>query len=88
LVSTVPLNVKAQGGHGDARRTLRICRLLMSDRDEIVAKALSWALRALAVREPDAVRKFVGDNESHLPALVCREVSNKLVTGRKTRKGR
>src|SRR5215468_4580341 len=47
LVSTVPLNVKARGGRGDARRTLRICGLLMDDRDEMVVKALSWALRAL-----------------------------------------
>ena len=30
LVSTVPLNVKARGGRGDARRTLLICRLLMT----------------------------------------------------------
>ena len=43
LVSTVPLNVKARGGRGDARRTLRICTLLIGDRDEMVVKALSWA---------------------------------------------
>lgn len=43
LVSTVPLNFKARGGWGDAPRTLRICALLIGDRDEMIVKALSWA---------------------------------------------
>jgi 3-methyladenine DNA glycosylase AlkD len=83
LVSTVPLNVKARGGRGDARRTLRICSLLIDDRDEMVVKALSWALRALAGQDPEAVRRFVKENEARLPALVRREVQRKLATGRK-----
>src|ERR1035438_7112128 len=41
LVSTVPLNSRAQGGAGDRRRTLRVCRLLERDRDPMVVKALS-----------------------------------------------
>jgi 3-methyladenine DNA glycosylase AlkD len=83
LVSTVPLNVKARGGRGDTRRTLRICTLLINDRDEMVVKALSWALRALAGQDPEAVRRFVKENEVRLPALVRREVQRKLATGRK-----
>lgn len=83
LVSTVPLNVKAQGGRGDPERTLAICRALIDDRDPMVVKALSWALRALAVRDPDAVRAFVKENEAGLSASVLREVRNKLQTGRK-----
>jgi len=83
LVSTVPLNLKARGGHGDARRTLRICSLLLDDRDDMVVKALSWALRALAARDRDAVRRFVQKNQERLAALVIREVRNKLTTGRK-----
>jgi hypothetical protein len=35
LVATVPLNVRAQGGSGDAPRTLRICQALVADRDPI-----------------------------------------------------
>jgi 3-methyladenine DNA glycosylase AlkD len=86
LVSTVPLNVKARGGRGDATRTLRICSLLVDDRDEMVVKALSWALRALVDRDPDAVRQFVKENEARLTVLVRREVRNKLETGRKNPK--
>lgn len=93
LVSTVPLNVKARGGRGDARRTLQICTVLIEDRDEIIVKAMSWALRALVARDFDAVRRFLNENEARLPASVRREVQNKLATGRKNpgsshRKGR
>jgi 3-methyladenine DNA glycosylase AlkD len=83
LVSTVPLNVKARGGRGDARRTLRVCELLIDDRDEMVVKALSWALRALVDREPGAVRQFIEEHDAKLAALVRREVRHKLLTGRK-----
>jgi 3-methyladenine DNA glycosylase AlkD len=84
LVSTVPLNVRARGGQGDVRRTLRVCGLLIDDRDDMVVKALSWALRTLAQRDPHAVSQFLNANEERLPALVRREVRNKLTTGRKS----
>jgi 3-methyladenine DNA glycosylase AlkD len=83
LVSTVPLNLKAQGGTGDIPRTLRVCDLLRDDRDPMVVKALSWALRVLARPEPEAVRAYVRRNADSLPALALREVRNKLETGLK-----
>jgi 3-methyladenine DNA glycosylase AlkD len=83
LVSTVPLNVKAHGGKGDARRTLAVCRLLLEDQDDMVVKAMSWALRALAVREPGTVEEFMRKHEDVLARRVVREVGNKLRTGRK-----
>lgn len=86
LVSTVPLNVKSLGGLGDARRTLAVCGLLLDDRDDLVVKAMSWALRALAVREPRVVSDFVDSREEVLAARVVREVRNKLRTGRKSGK--
>ncbi|MDE3161301.1 MAG: DNA alkylation repair protein [Acidobacteriota bacterium] len=86
LVSTVPLNVKARGGRGDARRTLLICSLLIDERDEMIVKALSWALRALVARDSKAVRQFIEENDVRLPALVRREVRQKLATGRKSPK--
>lgn len=83
LVSTVPLNLKARGGHGDTARTLLICRLLVADRDDMVVKALSWALRALSRRDAQAVRDFMTENEGRLAARVVREVQHKLTTGLK-----
>ena len=84
LVCTVPLNSKARGGRGDVVRTLRICEALADDRDEMVVKALSWALRELGKRNPTAVRVFLSRNNSRLASRVMREVTNKLTTGKKT----
>jgi 3-methyladenine DNA glycosylase AlkD len=84
LVSTVPLNVKAQGGTGDAARTLAMCTLLLDDRDALVVKAMSWALRELAARDPAAARAFLARHDARLARRVLREVRSKLDTGRKT----
>jgi 3-methyladenine DNA glycosylase AlkD len=86
LVSTVPLNNKTRGGHGDTARTLAVCGLLVSDPDDMVVKALSWALRELAKRDPAAVRAFLKKHDAVLAKRVVREVTNKLKTGLKNPK--
>jgi len=83
LVSTVALNSKARGGKGDVRRTLLICGALICEREEIVVKALSWALRELAKREPAAVDRFLKRQGETVASRVRREVRNKLATGLK-----
>jgi len=83
LVSTVPLNISSRGGRGDTARTLAICRLLVADRDDMVVKAMSWALRELAKRDPRAARRFLAEHGEALAARVVREVRNKLATGLK-----
>lgn len=88
LVSTVALNMRGQGGNGDVKRTLMICALLTTDRDDMVAKAMSWALRELVVHNPKAVASFLRCNEQDLPSRVKREVTNKLSTGLKNPPGK
>jgi 3-methyladenine DNA glycosylase AlkD len=83
LVSTVPLNLRSRGGTGDTGRTLDICRRLAADGDDMVVKALSWALRALVVWDQQAVRRFLDTHHDVLAARVRREVRSKLETGRK-----
>jgi len=83
IVSTVPLNNKARGGTGDSLRTLEICRLLADDRDDMVVKALSWALRELAKRDPKPVGEFLESHKDTLAPRVMRETQNKLSTGLK-----
>lgn len=83
LVSTVPLNNRAYGGPGNAGRTLRLCRMLLRDRDDMVVKALSWALRELIKRDRRAVMSFLDRYEDDLAPRVRREVRNKLLTGLK-----
>jgi 3-methyladenine DNA glycosylase AlkD len=83
LVSTVALNVRSHGGYGDATKTLEICTMLVGDHDDMVVKALSWALRELIVHDPDQVRDFLVVHDAVLAARVKREVRNKLDTGLK-----
>jgi len=83
LVSTVALNMPADGGRGDPDRTLAMCRRLAGDRDDMVEKALSWALRVLAARDGAAVRHFLAAEDARLAARVKREVRHKLETGLK-----
>lgn len=84
LVSTVALNVRSRGGTGDPARTLTICDVLAADRDVMVAKGLSWALRALVPVDPASVRRFLRVHRDEVAALVRREVTNKLETGLKS----
>jgi 3-methyladenine DNA glycosylase AlkD len=86
LASTVALNLRSQGGRGDVERTLKICSLLVNDHEDMVVKALSWALRELVVHDPEAVQHFLESHDSVLAARVKREVINKLVTGLKYRR--
>jgi 3-methyladenine DNA glycosylase AlkD len=83
LVATVRLNTRTGGGKGDAPRTLRIARLHVADRDDMVVKAMSWALRELGQREPAEVRAFLREQGDRLAPRVRREVGNKLKTGLK-----
>jgi 3-methyladenine DNA glycosylase AlkD len=86
LVSTVALNVRSKGGKGDIHRTLAICLLLVDDHEDMVVKAMSWALRELVVHDPEAVLKFLVEHKQKLAPRVNREVRNKLTTGLKTPK--
>ena len=83
LASTVALNNKARGGTGDVSRTIDVCRMLVDDRDDMVVKALSWALRELVKHDPDAVSQFLDEHDRSLSPRIKREVQNKLNTGLK-----
>ncbi len=83
LVSTVALNLKARGGTGDVARTMPVCRMLAADGDDMVVKALSWALRAAVEYNRAAVESFLVEYDQCLAARVKREVRTKLNTGRK-----
>jgi len=88
LVSTVALNIRTHGGYGDAQRTLAICKMLVKDHEDMIVKAMSWALRALSVHDPPAVNEFLKKYDKELAARVKREVRNKMKTGLKNPKGK
>lgn len=86
LASAVALNVASRGGLGDAPRTLAVCALFAGERQPMLAKALSWALRSAVPHDPAAVRAFLTRHRDTLPKLVWREVRTKLDTGLKQRR--
>lgn len=85
VVSTVPLNLASRGGSGDSKRTIMLCEMAVGDDHVMVHKALSWALRSLVDIDRKAVSDFLKRHEAKLPALVKREVTRKLMTGKKNK---
>lgn len=86
VVCTIALNLKSRGGTGDPERTLMICEKVVDDHDDMVVKALSWALRELSRRYPDKVWAFLEKYDKRLASRVKREVIRKLETGLKNPK--
>ncbi len=85
LVSTVALNER-HFGNGDADRTLAICELFVDEPSDLLVKALSWALRELGLRDPEAVVAYIDERKDRLAPRVLREVRNKIETGHKDAK--
>ncbi len=79
LVATVGLNASRP----DPARTFPLCLRLAADRDDMVEKAASWALRYLSQKDRDAVWAFMEEHGGKFGARVRREVRNKLSTGLK-----
>lgn len=88
LVATVGLNADLPSGRGDPARTLPICLRLASDREDMIEKAASWALRYLSQKDRDAVVAFMDEHGGKFAARVRRELRNKLSTGLKSGRAR
>jgi hypothetical protein len=82
LVATVGRNAVKP----DPPATFELCLRLAPDRDEMVEKAVSWALRFLSQRDRPAVVAFMDAQGRRFGARVRREVRHKLDTGVKSRR--
>jgi 3-methyladenine DNA glycosylase AlkD len=86
LVATVPLNRRAATAVPGL--TLELVDRVKHEREPMISKAVSWALRELSKSDPDRVAAYVSDNRTVLASQVVREVQNKLATGLKSGKNR
>ena len=77
------MNLKSRGGTGDTKRTLMICENVVNDREDMIVKVLSWALRELSKSDKAAVESFMQKYVYDLAGRVRREVYTKLNTGTK-----
>ena len=57
---------------------------VIDERDPMITKAVSWALRQMVKHQPSAVEAYVESRADRMAALPRREVRNKLQTGRKS----
>lgn len=80
LVATVGLNASRP----DPERTFALCLRLAGDRDDMVEKAVSWALRWLSQKDQVAVADFMAEHGDDFRPRVKREVRHKLETGLKS----
>ena len=76
LASTILLS---RAGRVD--EVIPICERLAGDRDDMVVKALSWALREASKKDARAAKRFIDTHD--VAARVRREVTSKLTTGLK-----
>jgi hypothetical protein len=81
LVGTVVLNRRHETAIPEL--TLKLVDRVAAERDPLVTKAVSWALRELSKTHGDLVARYVEENSGRLPAIAVREVRNKLRTGLK-----
>ncbi|MEZ4768184.1 MAG: DNA alkylation repair protein [Caldilineales bacterium] len=84
LVATVPLNRDRSTGQPDL--TLALVDQLKGERQPMITKAISWALRTMITFYPDQVAAYLDANADTLPSHAIREVRNKLQTGLKSGK--
>lgn len=81
LVGTVVLNRRRETAIPEL--TLKLVDAVAGERDPLITKAVSWALRELSKTCADLVKRYVEQNCERLPAIAVREVRNKLQTGLK-----
>jgi 3-methyladenine DNA glycosylase AlkD len=56
---------------------------LKSENNILITKAISWVLRSMIKYHPEIVKEYLEKNKNTLPKIAVREVSTKLLTGKK-----
>lgn len=62
-----------------------LCLELSSEKSILITKAISWLLRCQIDSNKPSVQKFIDTNSDRLPRIAVREVTRKLLTGKKNR---
>ena len=66
-----------------AAQALVTLQQLQTEREILITKAVSWALRAMIKHHPAIVKSYLENNQAYLPPIAYREALRKLTTGRK-----
>ncbi len=76
------LHQLGRGSATDADRLFRLCLVRAHETEFFIRKAIGWALRDFAWRDPDAVDRFVSAHREELSALTIREATKNLAKAR------
>src|SRR5262249_43485166 len=57
---------------GEFRETLRIARMLLSDRQDLIHKAAGWMLREVGKRDQKVAEKFLSNHCRQMPRTMLR----------------
>ena len=76
------LHQLGRGPETDEARLWRVCLTRAHESEFFIRKAIGWALRDYAWRNPDAVERFVSEHRTELSALTIREATKNLEKAR------
>jgi 3-methyladenine DNA glycosylase AlkD len=57
---------------GEFGETLAIARTLLSDREDLIHKAVGWMLREVGKRDPAALEEFLKEHQQRMPRVMLR----------------
>jgi 3-methyladenine DNA glycosylase AlkD len=58
--------------HNNITESLRIAKILLSDKEDLIHKAVGWTLREAWKRQPQEVENFLQDNYTQIPRTTLR----------------
>jgi 3-methyladenine DNA glycosylase AlkD len=70
---------------GDIDETLRLSKVLLSDKEDLMYKAVGWALREAWKKQPQAVEQFLIDNYTQLPRTTLRYAIERIEENKRKR---
>lgn len=63
---------------GEFQETLDLARRLLSDREDLIHKAVGWMLREVGKRDPEAEERFLKENYTRMPRTMLRYAIEKF----------